>query len=85
MRAAALFVELTLFTFPEPKTSAHYSRGLGGVVNRARVNRGKGSSRRRLGRKSKAIVAMVLGAILEFMKRVLHLVVGLLKLSYRKV
>ena len=85
MRAAALFVELTLFSFPEPKTSALSSRGLGGIVNRGKGNLGKESSSRRLGKKSKAIVVMVLRAFLEFMKRVIHLVVGLLKLSYRKV
>lgn len=28
---------------------------------------------------------MVLGAIIQFMKRVFHLIVGLLRLSYRKV
>ena len=80
MRAAALFVELTLFSFPEPKTSAHFTRSKGGVENHGE----EGGPNKRLGKKLNKVV-MVFRALLEFIKRVIHLIVGLLKLSYRKV
>lgn len=75
MRAAALFAQLTLFTFTEPRTAA------------GTQNRRKTTTRRRLGsrRFGATVVGMVLGAIFHFIKRVIHLIVGLLRLSYRKV
>ncbi len=84
MRSAALFVQLTFFTVAdEPKVAAGNKKnpraaGLG-------VSRGRKSTRRRLSRKLKASVGMVVGAIFQFLKRIFQLVVGLLRLTYRKV
>lgn len=84
MRAAALFVQLTFFSYSEPELAAHSSskncRSAPGVAIR-----GRKAARRKLWRRCRAAIVMVLGAIVQFMKRVFHLIVGLLRLSYRKV
>ena len=76
MRAAALFVQLTFFTVAEPRAPLQ-------VAVRARTPRCRRSAKRRW--RLRVVVVMVLGAILQFIKRVFHLIVGLLRLSYRKV
>ena len=84
MRAAALFVQLTFFTVAEPRTAAQNNK-----PSRARgtlgIARGRKTAKRRLSRRLRTAVVMVLGAILQFIKRVFHLIVGLFRLTYRKV
>lgn len=83
MRAAALFVQLTFFTFTEPKGVASNSKSSRSALGIA--IRGRKTAKRRLCRRLRAAIVMVLGATIQFMKRVFHLIVGLLRLSYRKV
>lgn len=82
MRAAALFVQLTFFTFSEPEGAAQ-NRSSGSAPGLA--IRGRKTARRKLSRRLRAAIVMVLGAMIQFMKRVFHLIIGLLRLSYRKV
>ena len=89
MRAAALFVQLTFFTVAdEPGAVAEAPAAERRKSSRAPtpgISRGKKSVRRRLSRKLRAWVVMVVGAIFQFLRRVFQLIVGLLRLTYRKV
>jgi len=80
MRAAAFFVDLTKFWYKKPRTSHHTGKGLGGTIGR-----GKYSSRKRDGKRSKSAPGMVFRAIIEFIRRIICHLIGLLRLGYRKV
>lgn len=92
MRTAALFVQLTFFTLAEPETVAKkrnrsWSRSAPSNSIVARGAGGRKSGRRRvrlLCKRVRLAVMMVLGAVVQFLMRVFTLIIGLLKLSYRK-
>ena len=84
MRAATLLVQLTFFTVAgeESGGAEEEKPSPKGLVS---IARGRRSAKRRLSRKLRASAGMVVGPIFQFLKRVFQLIVGLLRLTYRKV
>lgn len=84
MRAAALLAQLTFFTQtvaePAPRTAAQNTK-----ASSRGFARGRRTAKRRLSKRLRTAIVMVLGAVFHFIKRVFHLIIGLIRLTYRKV